>query len=114
MLHSAKIRVHGEGIFPATPHPNQKFVREIIKWAKKKDTWGDMIRRNFRRRPQKPPAHWVSHGFAGAILTSWGRWVRGWAVFRQKVSPEPTPEPKKVLWGASWGDGWRCSWMMGC
>ena len=54
--HPAKKRGPGEGMFPATPHPNKKFVRQMIEWAKKKDTWRDTIRPNFRRRPQEPPS----------------------------------------------------------
>ena len=46
-------RAYGESTFPTTPHPNQKFVREMIEWAKKKDTWGGTIRQSFRRRPQE-------------------------------------------------------------
>ena len=36
---SGEIWGHEEGIFPVTPHPKQKFVRRMIKWAKKKDMW---------------------------------------------------------------------------
>ncbi|EMS58509.1 Serine/arginine-rich splicing factor 7 [Triticum urartu] len=35
MLHPVEIGVYGEGIFSATSHTNQKFVRKMIKWKKK-------------------------------------------------------------------------------
>ena len=53
MLHPDEIEMHVKGIFPATPHPDQKFVSKMIKWAKKKDMRGDTIRRNFCRRPEE-------------------------------------------------------------
>ena len=36
---SGEIRRNKEDIFPVTLHPKQKFVRRMIKWAKKKDMW---------------------------------------------------------------------------
>ena len=36
---SGEIRRNKVGIFSVEPHPKQKFVRRMIKWAKKKDMW---------------------------------------------------------------------------
>ena len=91
-------------MFPATPHPNKKFVRQMIEWAKKKDTWRDTIRPNFRRRPQEPPSAlgfaWVCRRYFDVLG---GRWGRDWENFRQKASPSLKPSLKSCPGGRPGG-----------